>query len=447
VSLRNRLITGIAIALALAGALTALVGGLGMRREVHQLLDQELGQIARISAQIVGPASPEVVPAREWKRGDRDSVVIVQRWYGTKLVELVPSRVRLPYPQEAGFRDVTIRGRSWRSYALKTQDGWVMAAQPNEARHELMGGAYWMAVLPVLVGLPLAIVLVMLVIRQALAPLHRIAGELQRRPALKAAPLDTTGVPAEVGPLVAAFNELLARVSTGIERERSFVTDAAHALRTPVTALLLQAESLREARSRTDAKERLDELVSGITRARRTVEQLLDLARSEASAQGQAAVCEALRTLSSEYEAILKEKDVTLNLILADTDDSIVQIERTRLLLAIHCLLENAVRYSPRGSTITIRAFTQDDTCQVWISDQGPGLPDDELERVFDRFYRPVNDGTAGTGLGLSIVRAIADGVGGRVWLARRSDGSGIKATLVLPTAGASARSGAQVFG
>src|SRR5262245_40963981 len=100
-SLRNRLITGIAIVLVLASLITAALGGVGMRREVNQLLDQQLAQIARLSAQVVDlPIHPITIPRREWRREDKDNIVIVQRWYGERMVPLVPTTLRLPQPSK-----------------------------------------------------------------------------------------------------------------------------------------------------------------------------------------------------------------------------------------------------------------------------------------------------------------------------------------------------------
>jgi signal transduction histidine kinase len=132
-------------------------------------------------------------------------------------------------------------------------------------------------------------------------------------------------------------------------------------------------------------------------------------------------------------QVILDARRLTLDVVLSDADDMIVGVHPASLSLALHNLLENSIRYSPAGGTITIGALSHQGACQLYVCDEGPGIAEAERERVFDRFYRPANDGTNGTGLGLSIVRAIASAAGGRAWVEPRQRSQGLKAVIELP--------------
>jgi two-component system OmpR family sensor kinase len=432
--LRRQLIKGVALAFALAGALAAAVGGIGMYEEISGLLDHQLVQVAELAAQITEPDADAAREAgRRLRRGHRDGEMIVQRWRGDQIDELLSTGRTLPHPTRAGFQTINIKDHGWRMYTLASEDGWIVVAQRADARHELLAGTVLTAILPVFLGLPLAVWLVVLVVRRALAPLRRLVFDLERLPAPSATALDTAGIPAEVRPLVDAFNNLLKRVSDGIDRERSFITHAAHALRTPVTALQLQADSLNEARTKADFRERMDDLTSGIARARRTVEQLLELARSEDAADHETSVKSVIESMPQSFGTVARSREVSLQLVDEGLGDAVVSLRQAALSAAVHNLLDNAFRYSPRGSTVTLgTARTGNDRCRVWVADEGPGLAPAELERVFDRFYRPVHDTTPGTGLGLAIVRAIAESIGGRAWL-ERHESAGVMAVMELP--------------
>lgn len=430
-SLRRQLILGVAAVVALVGLAVGTVGGIEMYGEVEELLDQELVQIAYMAERAEPPNQRGPGPLVGSRY--RDGELAVQRWKGDMLIRLLPTRVRLPRPEREGFDYVDARGTSWRRYAVRIEGGWVIAAQRTDARYELTAGAVAIAVLPVLFGLPLVGLFIAMVVRRTLAPLHQITSDLKARPALSAEPLDAKGVPDEVRPLLDAFNGLLERVRAGVEREHTFITDAAHALRTPVTALQLQAETLAGATSAVDYEERLADLIAGITRARHTLEQLLALARAGHHPAGRVVVREVLDALLDTFHTALRQRRVSLQREFNDIGDACVPLRAEALTIVLQNLFDNALRYSPPGATITVGACREGEWCRIWVRDQGPGLPAEDLERVYERFYRSVNDTTAGTGLGLSIVQAIVSAAHGTTQLARGPAGTGLTATLLLP--------------
>lgn len=431
-SLQRRLLLGVAVVLLLVGAIAATIGGISVQREVRDMLDQNFIQIARLALN-APEGTPHLVPTDARDEHElREAELVVTRWNGGTVTNLLSRDVQFARPTQAGFGEALADRRSWKTYALQTADGWVLVAQATEAREELVQSAMLTAVLPILLGLPLIGVVIALLIRRTLAPVQQLAQSMEQRAPLSTEPLPDNDLPREMRPVVASFNHLLARVGTAVERERGFITDAAHALRTPITAVQLQAEALREAKSRNDFGERLNELIDGIARGRHTVEQLLTLARAEHANAGSALVIGQLPSLPERLAAALQRKALTLQLDGDVPPATRVPLHPHTLNIVLDNLLDNAIRYSPQGGVIDVGFAVVSGRLRVSVQDHGPGLPRHEIDQVFNRFYRPVNDATAGTGLGLAIVRGICEAAGGRAWLEQAERG-GLIAFFELP--------------
>jgi len=296
-------------------------------------------------------------------------------------------------------------------------------------------GAVALATLsPVILLLPVLVLLIGVVIRRQLRPLDRAASTIAQRAELSFEELPVDQLPAEVRPFVDEINRLLHRLEALIQREQQFVTDAAHALRTPLTALQLQAEVLEGGRDETEKAARLTELRSGIRRVIRLSEQLLSFARSKASAPATTAATD-LQQLFQEvrqaYEPLAGAREVSLRTQAAPAS---VCGDLRRLTLVLGNLVDNAIRYSPRGAVVELRCGVDAGRARIEVWDEGCGLPPEELERVFERFYRVPGDPTSGSGLGLSTVDDIVRELGGTVALENRSDRSGLIAVVMLPT-------------
>jgi len=266
-----------------------------------------------------------------------------------------------------------------------------------------------------------------------LAPLDRLAHEVRSRDARSLAPVPTGDLPDELAPLASALNALLARLGSSLDSQRAFVADAAHELRSPLTALKLQLELLRradDAETREAAREAIGE---GIARATRLVEQLLALARSEPDAVlpvervDLAAVC---RKTMDETRAFADSRSVTIALV-AD-EPSVVTGDAVALGLLVRNLVDNAVRYSPPGSRVEVRIREDGGQIVLDVDDSGPGIPDSERERVFDRFYRRSEATESGSGLGLAIVRSVGNAHRATIRLGRSALG-GLQVSVAFP--------------
>jgi two-component system OmpR family sensor kinase len=224
--------------------------------------------------------------------------------------------------------------------------------------------------------------------------------------------VDTEGLPTEVRPLVAEINLLLRRMRQAFEAQKHFVADAAHELRSPLSALKLQVEQLRRSGTEKDREVAVHRLGTGIDRATRLVEQLLVLARQQANADSHSnakpleinRLC--LLAFNDVYP-LARQKNIDMGLI--QSDECYVMGQEEALRIMLRNILDNSIKYSPENSKIDLTVLLNGRSVCLLVEDSGPGIPDGDFGRVMDRFYRIPGNPASGSGLGLSIVRTIAD--------------------------------------
>ena len=214
----------------------------------------------------------------------------------------------------------------------------------------------------------------------------------------------------------------------------SFVADAAHALRTPLAALQLQADVLEGATTAQEYAARFTDLRAGVRRAAHLSDQLLSVARSNPAVDLERVLLEVSAVMAEVldlYQPAAAAAGIALRLR-ADVHAR-VRADSRRLLLILGNLLDNALRYTPPGGQIELRAQRAGDSVQIEVADQGPGLAATELTRVFEPFYRAAGDAGGGSGLGLATVANLVKELGGQVSLRNRDDRSGLLACVTLP--------------
>ena len=235
------------------------------------------------------------------------------------------------------------------------------------------------------------------------------------------------------------MNDLLARLGRALQRQREFIADAAHELRTPMAAIQLQAQVLERASTEAERLATLSQLRRGAARATRLVGQLLALARSEPDSPvlpGEVTdLREVAREVIAELASAADRKSVDLGM--SEAADGLAQVRAARgeLMVMIENLIDNAVRYTPEGGTVDVGVDAIDARVRLSVTDTGPGIPPEERERVFDRFYRREQSAETGSGLGLAIVKQIVERCGGTVRLSDGANGSGLTATVEFPAA------------
>jgi two-component system sensor histidine kinase QseC len=265
--------------------------------------------------------------------------------------------------------------------------------------------------------------------------LGELRRELARRGPGDLARLDAARTPVEIEPLVAELNRLFGRIDEALERERRLTADAAHELRTPLAVLSTQAQVARRAASEAARNEALDAIVVGSERAARLIEQMLTLARLE-SGQGEGAVQRAdLRALARAALADAAPFALGKNLDIALEEGAAVEVAGYPGLLQVllRNLVDNAVRYTPRGGKVRVAVGGDGRTARLEVSDNGPGVPPQELARLGERFHRLAAPGETGSGLGLSIVLRIAELHRGGVRFAAGHGGAGLAVSVELP--------------
>lgn len=432
-SMRRALMLWLVPVFLLVGAASAGLSYWTYARMVNGFMDEQMQQLAQSFA-----AYPAATPLQHG--GDRvyDWGAFVVQTFGADGQADATSwpQLTLPLQPQAGFQDVVHEGKHWRAFVAQGASGRrVQVVQSGSFRTSLAAGRAGAAMAPVLVLLPLSMLILWGVARAMSAALQEIGRQAAQQDEHTISELTLTRVPQEIQPLVTSFNSLLRRLRDAFATQRRFVQDAAHELRTPIAAIGLQLENCRGDLTCGASEERFSQLEAGVRRAQRLVDQLLRLSRQEAAgADGVGMV---------DLQAQLRESINTL-IALADQrniDLGLVGPEHTSQPFTLRCapgdlrslldnLIENALRYTPEGGVVDVRLVQDGGRVAFEVVDTGPGIPQEMLPRVFDRFFRVPGNGANGSGLGLSIAQAAAQRCGLAITLRNRQDRSGLIARV-----------------
>lgn len=367
--------------------------------------------------------------------GARNSMV-VQVWNvsGVRVYASEFERA-LPGLQPHGLSTVMVNKLAWRVYSLPSHGHVIQVAQPQAVRRQQAAAMALQTLTPLGLMLPVLGVAIWLIVGTQLRPLDRLADSLRLRQPDALEPVGEAGLPDELRPLASALNGLFGRLREAIEAQQAFVADAAHELRTPLTALRLQLQLATQADDEAERRAALARLGTGIERASRLVEQLLDLARHQALPAGGARQAVALDELAREVVGGLvplaeaRRQDLGI----AASEPVSVHGEARALHMLLRNLVDNALRYTPAEGRIDITVGSEAGCAFLQVTDSGPGIPPAERGRVFDRFVR-IGDNTApGTGLGLAIVQSIAKSHRASIELADNPLGPGLRVTVRFP--------------
>ena len=376
----------------------------------------------------------DVFQRKENREQDEPSLrVTMNVWRDGKLLYASPGRPGVVSTSRLDTMErIDVGGTTWRAYTQLSTDGRtrMVLLLPGDASSVLF--MFWtkgFLLLPLLISIPVLIIPAWLSVWLALGPFRALSSEIESKGPSNLDPLEFQPVHSELRPIVGAVNHLLRRVREGLARERHFIGDAAHELRTPLAAMRVNVEALLGRTSNPNDRDLLNGVVQSGDRATRLVSQLLSLMRTDArpdalpidKLQLDGLVQERLAMLSG----IARSRGVDLEF---DEPASAAWIvaEREGLVSLADNLIENAIKYSPAGSTVTVGVDVKADAVEFSVADSGPGIPHELRERVFDRFYRAPDQTQTGSGLGLAIVRSVADRHGATVNLADRERESGL---------------------
>jgi two-component system OmpR family sensor kinase len=430
-SIRKQLLVGLLAAVLVAGLIAAW--GVYQRAydELSELLDYQLKQMAlSLRDQSFAPF-PGGRPALE--EGFDFAIQIwsedgIRMYFSTPQSGL-PNRARL------GYATVETSEGDWRVFSIQQRGQILQVAQPMAVRQRLAAAAALRTLAPFLVLLPALGLLIWFIVGRGLTPLVAVAGAVKARTPAALHPLPERDLPEEIQPLVTALNDLLARLGRTLAAQRNFVADAAHELRTPLTALRLQVQLAERAQEPVERARAFATLRQGLERATHLVEQLLTLARQEPEAADQPFAPVQLGELVHEVVSALEPLAAARSIDLGVTrnEGGTIRGAREGLRTLLMNLVDNAIRYTPAGGHVDVASYREGARAVLAVTDTGPGVPPEERERVFDRFYRRVGSETSGSGLGLSIVRNIAQRHGAQVMLDSGPAGRGLSVCVVFP--------------
>ncbi|MBK4736781.1 ATP-binding protein [Noviherbaspirillum pedocola] len=409
-------ICGTILVVGILGALTSFWFAF---EEARDLQDDELREIAQlVSLDEKNAISSEAHPPVDDEPEMRVWVIRIPKAGGN--VSTPDLSLTLTPNLSDGLHTVGSKGESWRLYVRTVNAGYGLAvAQRTSARDEIARDSALRTLTPFLLVIPILMVLVALLIRFLLRKVNEVSEEVDRKDDTDLTPILPDSVPAEILPFVTATNKLLGRVKSSLQHQRQFVADAAHELRSPVTAMTLQLENAMAVETMPEAVGcRLAPLGTSLVRMRALVEQLMMLAKLEASTpaspqkmDGKSIVVETL----GEVFPLADSKSIDLGLVVGE--DIVLRGSEHDFRALARNAIENAVLYTPSGGKVDVRFYRDADMAVLEVEDTGPGIPEDQISRVFDPFYRIAGSGQVGSGLGLAIVRSAADRLGGRVSL------------------------------
>jgi two-component system OmpR family sensor kinase len=426
-SVRRYLLLSLLSAVAFAGLLATAAVYYQAREEFDEVFDYHLRQMALS----LRDRSFERAAGQGGQGDGFDFVIQIWDGDGTRIY-LSSAHAALPDRAQLGYATVNTDGGAWRIYSAQRDGTVVQVAQPMSVRNELATAAALRTLTPFMLLLPALGALIWIAVGRGMRPLAAVAGAVHARNPTALQPLPDRGLPQEVQPLVAALNDLLARLAHALEIQREFVADAAHELRTPLTALRLQVQLAERAQTAAERASAFVTVKEGLARATRLVEQLLALARQEPEALQRpfAAVDlgELARQVVAELALLAENRGIDLGMGRADA--LTIQGDREGLRVMLANLVDNAIRYTPAGGRVDASVYPEPGGIIVEVLDTGPGIPVGERERVFNRFYRRPGTEVPGSGLGLALVKNIADRHHARIILAEGRDGHGLAARV-----------------
>ncbi len=396
------------------------------REEVQELFDAQLAQSARVLRALILHEMAEA--AVEGK----DDIAITMdisapgHFYESKISFMVRGDDGKAWfmSQQApdlditedttGFIDVTAVDGKWRVFVMRDEivNFTIEVAQSYYIRNELISEITRQVFWPFIIVLPLLMLMIWIGASRSLRPLEAIADEVRHRNPQNLEQIDVATVPTEVLPLFISLNTLLSRLQKALSNERGFTSDAAHELRTPLAGIKAQAQVALRASDEKEKDVAIRHIIIGIDNTTHLVRQMLMLARLDPDIPNrkftQQDLMRILTEVAADVASLAMEKHVDLE-VLPASDEIKVEGQAEALSVLVRNLIDNAVRYTPAGGWVKAGISRTPDGVVLKIMDSGPGIAEEDKDRVFDRFYRGLGTGQTGSGLGLSIVQRVID--------------------------------------
>jgi two-component system, OmpR family, sensor kinase len=428
-SLSARLFVGLAAFILMTGLAAGVITFRWAFSEAIELQDAILRQVGALAAgnrlQIGLPAERDI---------DAEARVVVEE---LRQPQEASSTERTLPPLVVDVPDGLHTIGQWRVMVRPRGDGSrVAVGQQTAYRDEIARGSALRTVLPFAVLVPCLMLLVGVVISYSFRPVARLAANLDANDSDHLTELSLDDMPGELRPFIQSINRLLQRIGMMLEQQRRFVADAAHELRSPITALSVQAENLDHADLPQQSRERLAALRTGIRRTAHLLEQLLALAKYESSGAAETQVTSFDRAARGVVADLLPTaRGRAIDLGFERIERVGVRADATALAVLFRNLVDNALRHTPDGGRVDIHVYADSRNAFLRVEDTGPGIRETDLARVFEPFYRGQRNESEGTGLGLSIVQGIVKSLSGSVVLENipAPKGPGLRVVVTIP--------------
>jgi two-component system, OmpR family, sensor kinase len=406
-SLQFQLSANISVAVTAVALIASLLSYWWSFNEAIELQDEQLRRLSSLVNDQRIDQSTQTKPIYK-STVDPESDFIVQ-WLDSSSQQQHFEIPGLPNNLPDGLQTQIVNGVGWRLLIEKQEDGTrSLVAQQTEVRDEIARISALNTLIPLLILIPILSLIIAYLIRQVFLPLKKMSMQLNNTDNQDLQPLQQQHLASEIAPFVTAINHLLDRVRRSMMLQSQFVRDAAHELRSPLTAISLQAERLIDANENTEIQPRLINLHKATERTRILIEQLLTMARAQeenATNNSSISIKALLREVVEDLLPLANFKTIDLSV---EGDDVEISSQPIDLHILVKNLIENAIRYTPDNGQVEIFIRKDKNFVELTVKDSGPGISDLELERVFDPFYRVLGNNQPGSGLGLSIVKTIA---------------------------------------
>lgn len=415
--------------------------------EISELFDANLAQSANVIYQLL---AHEIIEHHHLKNLSEPTkpIIYYKVHYDRKVAFLIHDlngnliaksnhAPLFPIPQttqSTSYQDIQIEQHHWRVFTLKAPYSILQTAERKDIRGELITEIIWQMLWILLWGLPFLAILIYVSIRHGLKPLQRVANDIAKRTPEQLQHINNKDIPLEIKSLVDILNNLFQRLSQTFENERRFTADAAHELRTPLAGLKIQAQLALQSQNHELRSQALHNILMGVDHAHHLVAQLLTLARIDSNQTLEMKTVD-LKEIAEKiikmliYQAMDKQQDLGLSVL---TNQTQTQGNPEALEILLRNLVDNALRYTPENGEITISIERlESEQLYLKVKDNGIGIPQNKIEKIFERFYRGEHQHIQGSGLGLSIVQRIAELHHLRLYF---ESNAGLSVMVIFPT-------------
>jgi two-component system sensor histidine kinase QseC len=422
---------------------TAIMTWFDVRHELDELLDSHLAQAAALlvvqQTHDVGEDEHEADTPTLHRYAPK---VAFQVFHEGRLVMRSANASQTPMAPhseayDTGFQTVQIAGETWRVFSTygAAHDVQVFVGEHMASRSEILFAVLRSTLWPMAVSLPLLAIATWWAVSRGLLPMRKLASTLNERQPQSLEPVSMGDAPAEMAPMLDALNTLFTRIADLMASERRFTSDAAHELRTPIAAIRTQAQVAMGETDDALRQHALQSTIAGCDRATRLVAQLLTLSRLESGVALESSsvdLCTVVRGVVAELapKAIAKQQTIEVDA----PEAGVVHGDATLLSVLVRNLVDNAIRYSPVQSSVQVSLFDSNHLATLTVGDNGPGMSDEAMARLGDRFFRVLGSEQDGSGLGWSIVRRIASVHQATIHTARLTSLGGMKVTVEFPS-------------